>query len=413
VLKTEFYETAVRQGFYGIDEGGIAGKKDNVRKYWEDVFIKLSLREAVASLLAEKGGALRIVDLGAGSGEGLDLLTHIPIPAQGATGLATHFVLSQEQIAKYVGVDISPAMVVQGRANYAGRANVRFEEADLGDGFPLEGESPFDIYFSSYSSLSHITDAELAALTRQIMRHARGRAFLVYDLFGRFSPEWPQYWAADAREQRPYNMAYLLRPEERTAERIENFPVTYWSAAELEALVAEAAHATGRRATVKVLKDRSILVGRHMDTGLFNAHPRDVRRAVNCLFERDYRGDAAHLGVDLKFLDAYRNVRPEAHEQIRQHHADWMTVVCTYTALATSDNTTVKRLIESARPDLSEELKMLAWVFRNAARFPVVDFWASVMGPQVACVLRNLEYALPRGLGCGHGLLAVVEITDK
>jgi len=56
---------------------------------------------------------------------------------------------------------------------------------------------------------------------------------------------------------------------------------------------------------------------------------------------------------------------------------------------------------------------MLAWIFRNAARFPVVDFWASVMGPQVACVLRNLEFLLPRGLGCGHGLLCVVEITDK
>ncbi|HUS44786.1 MAG TPA: class I SAM-dependent methyltransferase [Phycisphaerae bacterium] len=363
------------------------------------------------SLLAEKG-ALRIVDLGAGSGEGLELLTHISIPAK-AAGLATHFVLSDDQIAAYVGVDISPAMVERGRANYPGRANVRFEEADLGDGFPLEKEAPFDIYFSSYSSLSHITYAELAALTHQIMQHARGRAYLVYDLFGRFSPEWPPYWAADALAQRPYNMAYLLRPEERTAERIENFPVTYWSAAELEALVAEAAHATGRCAAVAVLKDRSILVGRHMDTGLFNGHPRDIRRAVNCLFERDYRGDVVHLGVDLEFLDDSRDVRPEAHERIRQHHADWMIVVDTYAALAASDNAAVKRLIESARPDLSEELKMLAWVFRNAARFPVVDFWASVMGPQVACVLRNLEYALPRGLGCGHGLLAVVEVTDK
>jgi hypothetical protein len=80
MLKTEFYEAAVRQGFYGIDGGGLVGKKDNVRKYWEDIFIKLSLREAMASLLAEKG-ALRIVDLGAGSGEGLELLTHIPVPA--------------------------------------------------------------------------------------------------------------------------------------------------------------------------------------------------------------------------------------------------------------------------------------------------------------------------------------------
>ena len=81
MLKTEFYEAAVRQGFYGIDAGGLFGKKDNVRKYWEDVFIKLSLRDAVTALLAEKN-ALRIVDLGAGSGEGLELLTHIPAAMQ-------------------------------------------------------------------------------------------------------------------------------------------------------------------------------------------------------------------------------------------------------------------------------------------------------------------------------------------
>jgi len=53
---------------------------------------------------------------------------------------------------------------------------------------------------------------------------------------------------------------------------------------------------------------------------------------------------------------------------------------------------------------------MLAWLYRNADRFLVVDFWASVMGPQVACVLRNLEFSLPQGLGCGHGLFCVVEV---
>jgi SAM-dependent methyltransferase len=311
-----------------------------------------------------------------------------------------------------VGLDISPAMIDQGRKNYAGCATVRFEEADLGDGFPLGEEAPFDIYFSSYSSLSHITDEELAALTCQILQHVRGRAYLVYDLLGRFSPEWPQYWREDARARLPYNMAYLLGPEERTPERVENFPVTYWSAAELEALVAAAARATGRRAAVAVRKDRSILIGRHMDTGLLNDHPLAVRRAVNCLFERDYRGDVAHLGMDLAFLDAYRDVHPEAYARIRQYHSDWMTVVGVYAALAASDNATVKRLIEEARPDLSDELKMLAWIFRNAARFPAVDFWGSVMGPQVACVLRNLEYGLPPALGCGHGLLAVVEIKE-
>jgi hypothetical protein len=71
----------------------------------------------------------------------------------------------------------------------------------------------------------------------------------------------------------------------------------------------------------------------------------------------------------------------------------------------------VRTIIETAPAELSSDLKMLAWLHRSADRFPVADFWASVMGPQVACVLRNLEFCLPEGLGCGHGLMCLAEIT--
>ena len=75
--RTEFYEAAVKAGFYGLERSGLFGKKDNVRKYWEDVFIKAAIRPALEPLLAATD-RLRILDLGAGSGEGLELLTHIP-----------------------------------------------------------------------------------------------------------------------------------------------------------------------------------------------------------------------------------------------------------------------------------------------------------------------------------------------
>ena len=76
------------------------------------------------------------------------------------------------------------------------------------------------------------------------------------------------------------------------------------------------------------------------------------------------------------------------------------------------DNPRVKQIIESSTGQLTDELKMLAWLFRNADRFPVVDFWASIMGPQVACILRNLELSLPDGIGCGHSLFCIVEVND-
>ncbi len=80
-------------------------------------------------------------------------------------------------------------------------------------------------------------------------------------------------------------------------------------------------------------------------------------------------------------------------------------------ALIENNNNMIKELIESSDDELSEELKMLAWLYRNNQRFPVDNFWASVMGPQLACVLRNLELNLPEGIGCGHGLFCIVEIN--
>ena len=65
--RTEFYESAVKYGFYGVDKSGLFGKKDNVRKYWEDVAIKVSIRPAIERILEHKN-KVRIVDLGCGSG---------------------------------------------------------------------------------------------------------------------------------------------------------------------------------------------------------------------------------------------------------------------------------------------------------------------------------------------------------
>jgi hypothetical protein len=58
--RTEFCESAVKYGFYGVDKSGLFGKKDNVRKYWEDVVIKESIRPAIERIL-ERKDKIRIV----------------------------------------------------------------------------------------------------------------------------------------------------------------------------------------------------------------------------------------------------------------------------------------------------------------------------------------------------------------
>ena len=405
--RTEFYETAVEAGFYGIERSGVFGKKDNVRKYWEDVFIKTAVRPSLESLLA-RTAKLRIIDLGAGSGEGLELLTHVP-PSRPVKS-PNPFLLNEERIEVYEGIDLSPAMVAQGKVNYAGRHCVHFMEADLSEGLPLMSEPPFHIYFSSYCSLSHLTARELEHLSSQIFAHAENGSIVVYDVYGRYSPEWPIYWSRSAREQLPYNMGYLLPPQEQDPRTVDWFNVTYWTSHELIETIQRASSASGTQVRVLSLRDRSILVGRHMDTCFFKPTRFAVRSQVNHLFDTDYQEDTTGLTLNLDYLDGCRSLSQEADLRIRDYHSSWSIVIRTLEALMHTDNARVRQLIESSPEALAEDLKMLAWLYRNADRFPVLDFWASVMGPQVACVLRNLELNLPEGLGCGHSLLCIVQV---
>ncbi|MBN1508182.1 MAG: class I SAM-dependent methyltransferase [Sedimentisphaerales bacterium] len=407
--RTEFFEAAVRAGFYGIERGGLFGKKDNVRKYWEDAFTKAAVRSAIESLLAGND-RLRIVDLGAGSGEGLELLAHIP-PSDPVKAKVP-FVLDKPQIDIYYGLDVSPAMVQQGQENYQGRDYARFLEGDLAEGFPLQNEPPFHIYFSSYCSLSHLTVAELEHLSAQLFAHAGKGSIVVYDVYGRYSAEWPGYWDKSAEQQLPYTMAYLKRPEEQDRKTADWFDVTFWSSKELLDTIHRASATAGKQVSVLLCKDRSILVGRHMDTCFFKPTEFGIRQQVNILFDHDYRGDTSGLRIDLDYLATASQTDRQATERIRTYHGQWLCVVSILEALAQHDDAKVKQLIESSDETLAEELKMLAWLYRNADRFPVSDFWASVMGPQVACVLRNLEMELPPGLGCGHSLMCVVEVQE-
>jgi len=217
-------------------------------------------------------------------------------------------------------------------------------------------------------------------------------------------------WDQSAEQQLPYNMAYLLPPQEQDPQNVHWFNVTYWTGKELLDVIRRASLASGTAVHVLTLKDRSILVGRHMDTCLFKPMRFTVRKQVNRLFDTDYRGDTGGLTLDLDYLNGCRSACPEADQRIREYYASWSVVVGTLEALMQGDNARVRQSIESSPDALAEDLKMLAWLYRNADRFPVVDFWAGIMGPQVACVLRNLELNLAEGLGCGHSLFGVVEI---
>ena len=296
--RTEFYESAVSMGFYGREDSGLTGKKDNVRKFWEDVFMKLVTRPFIENRPHDEK-KLRILDLGSGSGEGFELLTHIP-PSNPSKGVTKDFVLKNSDIELYRGVDISPSMINQGRANYSDYGNVSFEYGNLEEGLPREvtKDKPYDIYFSTYGSLSHLHPDSMERLMEQIFKHSNNGSVVLFDTHGKFSPAWPKYWAEE-KILLPYTMAYLVPGEKRQEENIDWFNLCYWDPEELKKLLNKAAKNAGVNINILYMLDRSIFVSRHMDTGLLSTKPMQLRYQVSRLLDHGYRGEVEHLKVDL------------------------------------------------------------------------------------------------------------------
>lgn len=408
--RTEFYESAVSMGFYGREDSGLTGKKDNVRKFWEDVFMKLVTRPFIENR-PHDDKKLRILDLGAGSGEGFELLTHIP-PSNPSQSTVKDFVLKKSDIELYRGIDISPSMITQGRANYNDHGNVSFDYANLEEGLPSEvlKDKPYDLYFSSYGSLSHLHPEPMEKLMEQIFKHGKNGSVVLFDIHGKFSPAWPKYWAED-RTYLPYTMAYLLPGDKRQEENIEWFNLCYWSPNDLKNILNRAGTSAGVNINILYMLDRSIFVSRHMDTGLLSTKPMQLRYQVNRLLDHGYRGEVEHLKVDLTHLDIYKNINPYVWDRLTDYSHKWNKIIYLLEALMNSQDKKVKDFIENTDIELmGDDLKFITWLYRNADRFPVVDFWASLIGPQIAVILRNIEMSYSEGVGCGHGLICALEI---
>lgn len=409
------YETAVATGFYQRDLRGMEGKYDNVRRYWEDQITRYALHPFVEPLVRVKRQQLsriRVADLGAGAGEGYEILSGLKKQDQ---HLPTQEVdlLPPEMIGYYLGVDISKAMVDQGNAIYSGNPKVEFAEGDLAEGLGAIGElPPFDIYFSSYSSLSHLSDEELSRLVCDVHRHAEKSYVFVADLMGRYSFEWQCYWdqsGTDETNMRQYSMSYLYPQELLGAIEVQRFPMRYWGGEEFDEFLARIVEREGGRIQRRQVWDRSVLVGRHMNTAEYNPHAQPIRSAVNSLHTMDQRTDLHSLIFDYtpraeflllnRFFDRFQMAwNGVVHEAILalQHwnDPDWL-----------------KQAPDKHYPEVvRDSIRTIRDCVRHVRWFRMGDPRANVVEPQLGYTLRNLEMDFQQGHGCGHGLLAVYHI---
>lgn len=410
------YAETVARGFYGKNVGGLFGKYDNVRAHWEDAMTRVTVRPFVRERVercSREGRGVRIVDLGCGAGQGYEQL--IRIDSRDLDLADEHrYVLRPDQIELYLGLDLSDAMIEKGRENYQGMSSVQFDVADLRDGLEkVGGKAPFDIYFSSYGALSHLEAASLRRCLRDIAMHARPGAIIVLDLLGRYSLEWPGYWSAKTEEEkvRPYSMSYLYPPNERQSGSVEQFPIRFWTGDEIRGLAAEVSGECGVGLRVRDLLDRSIFVGRHVDTKEYETTLPPLRSKVNQLYEQNIRTNLEKLRV------VYRDVpgADDLNAFFRVMSTCWNVLV----------DFTIERLRGTRlnlvdldgwrdyRPDLQLALMTMDRIIDGVAWIDVGDVRANVIEPQLAYVLRRMQHRLQDGRGCGHGLVAVLQVEER
>ncbi|MCB0063449.1 MAG: class I SAM-dependent methyltransferase [Caldilineaceae bacterium] len=425
------YADAVKRGDYDTHVGNLTGKHDNVRSYWEDQLTRLTLRPYLSDLVARKrdaGEQVRILDLGSGAGQGYELLTKID-QRDLDLGLNHQRVMKTADVSTYIGVDLSESMVRRGNQLYAANPTVQFREGNLNDGLAaVAEEAPFDLYFCAYGSLSHLDTRHLHSLLGEIAEHAVDGSLVVMDLLGRNSLEWPDYWTAeeDAEKYREYSMSYLYRDvHNRIAPgvEVERFPIRFWTGDEIEQAIGEVnttlAQATNgsrrkRETSFAIHKkfDRSIFVGRHIDTGEYNPNLKPMRRVVNQLHEDYMRTDLDQLFWEPKLVPTHPDERVNAffHELM----TSWNTLV-DFSQARLQGNVSLANLqgwdtfsapLQFALMTVDRVINSTEWIWYGDPR-------ANMIEPQIGYALRNLEHKLQQGLGCGHGFVVILEVQKQ
>jgi SAM-dependent methyltransferase len=418
VFSLRNYAAAVDSGAYERDTGGLFGKYDNVRRFWEDQINRYTLRDFLFELVARKHKALsrvRVIDLGCGAGEGYEILTNVH---KGDLSLSSKEVdvMRPQMIGEYRGVDISPAMVEKARQNYAANPKLHFEVADLNEGLPVTQEDPpYDIYFSSFGSLSHLEDDAFARVIEDICDHMGQTAIFVADLVGRYSYEWQCYWDDPEPGEgplRPYSMSYIYPPHLRDNGHVERFPLRFWGGEELDAFVTQICERKGVTIARRQRHDRSILVGRHMNTGELNPHAQPIREAVCSLHEFHKRTD-----LDSLLFDYFPHPHhPELNRFFEQYQMAWNAVVfaCKDAVENYDDPEKLREEPPQEYPEVVQHsIRTIRSVVANLKWFRMGDPLANIVEPQLGYVLRNLESDLQNGAGAAHGLLATYEFVKE
>ncbi len=404
------YGKFVSSGYYQKNLGGLRGKYDNIRKYWEDEITRFALRPYLLDTIHKclmRLERFRVVDLGCGSGQGYELLTTIKKDEVGLDA-HDHDLLGPDMFGYYLGLDISNDMVNQANAMYSDEEKIHFKQTDLNLGLgSAKDYPPFDLYYSSYGSLSHLNDENLENLLVEIAEHARDGSLVVGDWLGKYSYEWPCYWGLKSEESyQSYTMSWIK--DDALHEEVESFPIRYWAREELEGLIRRAS----KRACISIeplgFLDRSAFVGRHMDTRQYNPHAQPIRNITNMLHEDNLRTNLEHLIINYVPVEGFE----EQNRYFEKLQVAWNNIVhfIMERLLAANEDKNLLKRYSSVDKKVFNIIKTLDRIVESVRWIEFGDPRANVIEPQLGYALRSLELAFQSGKGYSHGLLGVMKV---
>jgi len=397
---------------------GLLGKYDNVRRFWEDQLTGIFLRPALNDLVDEKRRRLeriRILDLGCGSGDGHDLIMGVTTKDPGIYEYITA-ALTDDMLKEYVGVEINTDLLRQAEEYYGSSPKMRFVEGDLTHGLPPEirKEQPFDFYFNSYGTLSHFTNEQCVKIISDVCTHAPEHALFMGDWLGRYSYEWQDLWhhPPDQEYFMDYRISYIYPEEERDGIEVASFPLKLVCRDEIMDIVRRASQEAGVEITPLVFFDRSIFVGRHLDTGDYNKSSPRLRGPVNSLFESYLRTDLESLLVDYVPRQGFDHLNNFFEMFFMSCNA---LVNYTIALLSQYDSESeqfraVPEILPFYPDALKEAMHSMRRVIEGVGWLKWGDVRANVIEPHLGYSLRRMEIDLQPGTGMGHGLAGIFEI---
>jgi ubiquinone/menaquinone biosynthesis C-methylase UbiE len=406
VAEIDAYNEALQSGQYQKPTG-LSGKYDNARRFWEDEQLGLYLRPYLERLVdrkKEQGKKLRVLDVGCGSGDGFELLTSIKDSRAPITSYDSAIV-GPDTLGLYKGIDINEGLLKQAQSIYGGRDDMVFVRSDFNN-LEFDREEPFDLYTANYGTLSHNTDEQTIDLLANIAQNSKDGAIILVDWLGRFAYEWQTLWTRDYEDNQwmDYVISYIRSGDKDKKQELTSFPLRIMGRGEVLQLYRKAKKRAGGRIALVRLADRSSFVGRHIDTAQYNPHCQPLRQLVNSLFEPNVSTNLDELVI--------RYVPREGFAEVNDYHqrlVEWWNYLVAYTQAGLAGRTPA--VAPASMPlVVRTALSTMRRVLAAATRTKIGSPRASLAEPQLAYCLREIEMGIQRGIGCGHGLVAIFEV---